>query len=62
MSSPEWFVSAINSKPENHFVKVDGAKIHYALWGRFQQKPGLFFVHGYSANANWWDFYSTTFF
>jgi pimeloyl-ACP methyl ester carboxylesterase len=55
MSSPEWFISAINSKPENYFVEVDGAKIHYTLWGD-STKPGLFFVHGYSANANWWDF------
>ena len=55
MSAPEWFVSAIESKPEHHFVEVEGARVHYSLWGD-SLKPGLFFVHGYSANSNWWDF------
>ena len=55
MTSPEWFVSAIDNSPEHHYVDVEGANIHYSLWGD-SSKPGLFFVHGYSANSNWWDF------
>ena len=55
MTSPEWFVSAIENSPEHHYLDVEGANIHYSLWGD-SSKPGLFFVHGYSANSNWWDF------
>ena len=55
MSSSSWFEEVIHQKPESKIIDVDGAKIHYLFWGD-RTKPGLFFVHGYAANAHWWDF------
>ena len=55
MSTPKWFEKTIQNKPESKFVNVNGAEIHYLLWGDVS-KPGLFLIHGYSAHAHWWDF------
>ena len=46
MTSPEWFVSAIENSPEHHYVDVEGANIHYSLWGDSSKpwtksKPGF---------------------
>jgi pimeloyl-ACP methyl ester carboxylesterase len=60
MTNPDWFTSAIATEPQNCFVEVDGVNIHYSLWGDIS-KPALFFVHGYSANTNWWDFIAPQF-
>ena len=55
MSTPEWFEKTIQNKPESKFVNVNGADVHYLIWGDVS-KPGLFLIHGYSAHAHWWDF------
>ena len=55
MHSPEWFDKAINEKPESKYLLIESVKIHYLLWGD-TTKPSLFFIHGYSAHAHWWDF------
>ena len=55
MLNPEWFDSAISIERQECFVEVEGKNIHYSLWGD-STKPGIFFVHGYSANSNWWDY------
>ena len=33
MSTPKWFEKTIQNKPESKFVNVNGAEIHYLLWG-----------------------------
>ena len=60
MSTPEWFEKTIQNKPKSKFVNVDGANIHYLIWGDVS-KPGLFLIHGYSAHAHWWDFIAPNF-
>ncbi len=53
--SPAWFERAIGRAPERRFVEVDGAQIELLTWGD-QGRPGLLFLHGGAANADWWSF------
>jgi pimeloyl-ACP methyl ester carboxylesterase len=53
--APEWFERAIADAPERRFVDVRGAAIETLTWGQ-RGKPGLLFLHGNGANADWWSF------
>jgi pimeloyl-ACP methyl ester carboxylesterase len=53
--SPAWFDKALANEPERRLVPVDGANIELLTWGQVG-KPGLIFVHGNSAHADWWSF------
>ncbi|HZZ89994.1 MAG TPA: alpha/beta hydrolase [Caulobacteraceae bacterium] len=53
--APDWFEKALAQAPERTFVTVLGAKIELLTWGELG-KPGLIFVHGNSAHADWWSF------
>ena len=53
--SPAWFRDAIAIEPERSIVRVEGADIELLAWGE-RGKPGLIFVHGNSAHADWWSF------
>jgi pimeloyl-ACP methyl ester carboxylesterase len=53
--APAWFADALAHAPERSFVPVDGANIELLAWGD-RGKPGLIFVHGNSAHADWWSF------
>jgi pimeloyl-ACP methyl ester carboxylesterase len=53
--SPKWFKDALDRAPERSFVPVEGADIELLTWGEVG-KPGLIFVHGNSAHADWWSF------
>jgi len=53
--APAWFREAIAVEPERSFVENLGAKIELLTWGEVG-KPGLLFVHGASAHADWWSF------
>ena len=58
--APAWFVSALDTAPSEHQVVVDEAKIKYLSWGD-AGKPGLVFVHGGAAHAQWWSFIAPMF-
>ena len=60
MNNQEWFNKSLLSTPTENCVEVDGAKIRYLTWGD-TNNPGLFFIHGFSANAHWWDFIAPAF-
>ena len=60
MNNQELFNESLLSTPTENFVEVEGAKIHYLTWGD-TKNPGLFFIHGFSANAHWWDFIAPAF-
>ena len=60
MNNQEWFNESLLSTPTENYVEVEGAKIHYLTWGD-TKNPGLFFIHGFSANAHWWDFIAPAF-
>jgi pimeloyl-ACP methyl ester carboxylesterase len=53
--SPTWFKAALAQTPERSLVPVRGANIELLTWGKIGQ-PGLIFVHGNSAHADWWSF------
>jgi len=53
--SPQWFKDALAQAPERGFVTSNGSKLELLTWGE-RGKPGLLFVHGNSAHADWWTF------
>ncbi len=53
--APDWFQHAIEQRPERSFVDVQGAAIELLTWGE-RGKPGLLFLHGNGAHADWWSF------
>jgi pimeloyl-ACP methyl ester carboxylesterase len=53
--SPQWFKDAIALEPERMFVESMGSNLEVLTWGEVG-KPGLLFVHGNSAHADWWSF------
>ena len=36
-------------------IEVEGAKVEVLAWGQ-RGKPGLMFLHGGAAHADWWSF------
>jgi len=51
--APAWFEAALGHAPERtHFVSA-GANIELLTWGK-RGKPGLLFLHGNGAHADWW--------
>jgi len=57
---PAWFEAAIAHEPEQYDVDVQGTAIRYLSWGT-HGKPGLVFVHGGAAHAQWWSFIAPMF-
>jgi len=59
--APAWFIEAVNTPYKDHYIQVDGCKIHYQKWDNEGNKPGLLFVHGGGAHSHWWDFIAPSF-
>ena len=57
---PDWFTRATEAPFERSTVEVEGADINVLSWGTVG-KPGLVFVHGGAAHANWWSFIAPMF-
>jgi pimeloyl-ACP methyl ester carboxylesterase len=53
--APAWFDEAIANEPERTFIEVEGARVEVLAWGE-RGKPGLIFLHGGAAHADWWSF------
>ena len=53
--APAWFDKALADAPERTTVEVEGAAIELLTWGEVG-KPGLVFLHGNGAHADWWSF------
>lgn len=60
-NAPSWFIEAVNTPYKDHFIDVDGCRIHYQHWHNEGDKPGLLFVHGGGAHSHWWDFIAPAF-
>jgi pimeloyl-ACP methyl ester carboxylesterase len=58
--APAWFRRALAVRPGHGEVKVEGARIHYLHWGE-RGRPGIVFVHGGAAHAQWWSFIAPLF-
>lgn len=55
-----WFTEALSHAPDRSFFDVDGAPIELLTWGEIGQ-PGLLFLHGNAAHADWWSFIAPQF-
>jgi pimeloyl-ACP methyl ester carboxylesterase len=53
--APDWFRRALEDAPERGFVTAAGVRIETLTWGERGQ-PGLLFLHGNGAHADWWSF------
>lgn len=53
MNPPDWFVRNIERSPRRGSTEVSGAQIETLTWGEIGA-PGLLFVHGNGAHADWW--------
>ncbi|SDX83830.1 Pimeloyl-ACP methyl ester carboxylesterase [Modestobacter sp. DSM 44400] len=51
--APGWFQRALEDRPVHGEVTVDGAPVHYRVWGD-ESAPGVVLVHGGAANSGWW--------
>ena len=58
--APRWFEDAIALVPERTVTDVRGAAIETLAWGE-RGKPGLLFLHGNGACADWWSFIAPLF-
>lgn len=55
-----WFAEAIAHEPERSTFEVEGSAIELLTWGEVG-KPGLLFLHGNAAHADWWSFIAPQF-
>ena len=60
-SAPAWFRHALDHPVWSRTVDVVGCSIHYLAWfdpesDAAPSRPGLLFIHGGGAHANWWRF------
>lgn len=55
-----WLHAVLGHEPERSFIPVDGADIELLTWGE-RGKPGLLFLHGNLAHADWWSFIAPLF-
>lgn len=53
--APAWFDQALAHEPERSVIEVEGAPIELLTWGEVG-RPGLVFLHGNGAHADWWRF------
>lgn len=53
--APAWFVKAVAEEPERSMIAVRGAEVEMLTWGEVGA-PGLLFLHGKGAHADWWSF------
>jgi len=56
----DWFLAALAVEPERSTFEVEGAAIELLTWGEVG-KPGLLFLHGNAAHADWWSFIAPLF-
>ena len=53
--APAWFDAAVANEPERSTITAAGVEIELLTWGE-RGRPGLLFIHGGMAHADWWSF------
>ncbi|MCR5870975.1 MULTISPECIES: alpha/beta fold hydrolase [unclassified Sphingomonas] len=53
--APAWYRWAIDQLPARSIFECDGVPVELLTWGEVG-KPGLLFLHGDSAHADWWSY------
>lgn len=59
-AAPTWFHDALATPADERAIDVEGTTVRYLSWGE-PGKPGLVFVHGGAAHAQWWSFIAPMF-
>jgi pimeloyl-ACP methyl ester carboxylesterase len=54
IAAPEWFSQALSLTPEPLDIRRDGRNVRVYRWGDPDGRP-LILLHGFGANAHWWD-------
>jgi pimeloyl-ACP methyl ester carboxylesterase len=54
LAPPAWFSRAVDATPDTLDVHRDGRSIRVYRWGNPAGRP-LVLLHGFGANAHWWD-------
>ena len=58
--APAWFDRALQHRPSRSVVRAADADIELLTWGE-RGRPGLLFIHGGMAHADWWSFIAPSF-
>jgi len=58
--APAWFREALTIAPTRSLHRVEGAQIEALTWGE-RGRPGILFLHGNAAHADWWSFIAPLF-
>jgi pimeloyl-ACP methyl ester carboxylesterase len=58
--APAWFRQALTVAPARSVHWVEGAQIEALTWGE-RGRPGILFLHGNAAHADWWSFLAPLF-
>lgn len=53
--APRWYLRAIAQRPQRSRFAVQGRSIELLTWGQ-PGRPGLLFLHGSAASADWWSY------
>jgi len=54
-AAPSWFTAALSRAPQRTHFLSSGINIELLTWGQ-RGKPGLLFLHGNGAHADWWSY------
>jgi len=49
-------VSIQQTPPTDHFITLNGLRLHYVDWGGDAARDTLLLLHGGAANTHWWDY------
>jgi pimeloyl-ACP methyl ester carboxylesterase len=53
-AAPTWLQPLLKQRPDAMQIRSNGTEVELLVWGK-RGLPGLFLLHGASANAHWWD-------
>ena len=53
--APAWFDAALADRPERTTISAAGVEVELLTWGE-RGRPGILFIHGGMAHADWWSF------
>ncbi|HSB96564.1 MAG TPA: alpha/beta hydrolase [Spongiibacteraceae bacterium] len=53
---PSWLARALAQPGLSHWAEIDGNRLHYLEWPGPVAAPTILLVHGFRAQAHWWDF------
>jgi len=55
-TEPTWLARALAKPGLSRWVELEGNRLHYLEWPGPDSAPAILLVHGFRAQAHWWDF------